>query len=219
MMNNYINPNLINNFFAGLNQSGINYVLIKNVGDELPNRLKQGKDVDIVVHPDSKQAFHNYIKKIARQRVHPRGKECGWHNMYGLAQFEFWRLNAADDFYIDVTYQLCCHSLMPNIWIPLDNVIQIDIWKNKIFDKEKEWWKLDDNLLFTYLIVRCVFDKQVFSELYIQEIEKISEHIEVEKVKEYLKLVFFKFTEQLMCLIKDKEYSVIIESYLKFKDY
>lgn len=219
MGNNYQDPEYINRFFDGMNKAGVVYVLIKNIGRELPNHLVKGKDIDIVVHTESKGVFHDYMKSIARNVIHPYGKEKGWHNIYGLGRFEFWRLKAADDIYIDVTEKLCCQSLMPKIWIPLDNHIQEAIWRNRIFDEKNNWWCMDDNVLYVYLIVRCVFDKKKFSSVYRKEIEALRHNIEQDIVLSYLKLVFFKFSSILLEMLDTKKYDQIIPMYMKFRDY
>ena len=215
----YINSQYIIHFFEGLNNSGVVYALIKNIGNELPDCLIPGKDIDIVVHPEYRSQFHKYMKKIARKVIHPYGKENGWRNIYGLEEFEFWRLHTAVDIYIDVTFSLCCKSVMPKIWVPLDNQIQKSVWENREFDIDHNWWHLDYNSLYLYLIVRCVFDKKTFSDLYQKDIEVLRNKIELDTVKYFFKLVFFKFSDQLINLLDDKLYDTIIPSYLSFKNY
>ena len=215
----YINSDCIKNFFDGLNNSGVIYMLIKNIGNELPDCLIHGKDIDIIVHPESMLLFHNYMKKVARKVIHPYGCENGWRNIYGLGRFEFWRLKTADDIYIDVTEKLCCQSLMPKIWVPLDNQIQEAIWRNRLFDEKNNWWRMDDNVLYVYLIIRCVFDKKKFSDAYRREIEVLRHIINQDVVIPYFQLVFFRFTTLLLAMLEEKEYNNIIPSYISFKDY
>ena len=215
----YINPFFIKNFFEGLNNEKINYVLIKNVGNELPDNLIIGKDIDILVHHESMHSFHKYISKHGRKMLHPYGKEAGWLNIYRLPEFEFWRLNTADDLFIDVSNMLSCHSLMPNIWIPLDNHIQTDLWQNKVFDEENKWWRIDDDILYVYLVSRCILDKRKFPEVYREEIKKQRSKIETEKVKAYFENVFFKFTDPLMIMLDKGDFDNIISAYIRYKNY
>lgn len=215
----YINPNYIKRFFDGLNSFGIEYVLIKNVGNELPFHLRVGKDIDIVVHNDSLRDFHRYMSNIGRKIIHPYGKETGWTNLYQLPEFEYWRLNTADNLFIDVSSMLCCHSLMPNIWLPLDRHIQEDMWSNKIFDNDNNWWKINNEILYVYLVVRCVFDKKQFPDVYKKEIETLRESVNIDKVKFYFEFVFFKYTRQLLSMLDNKDFDSIISAYLKYKEY
>lgn len=216
---NYINSDLIKSFFSDLNNSEIEYALIKNIGNELPDFLVPGKDIDIIVNAACMKDFHEFMKKRSRRYIHPRGPESGWHNMYGLKNFEFWRLNTSDDIFIDVTYQLCCHSLMPNIWLPLDNQIQVDVWKNKVYDTEHNWWTLDKNVEFAYLLARCIFDKQSFSNNYRDLINSLYKIIDIGIVKRYLNLIFFNYTDELLLQISNDDYDNIISRYLSCHNY
>lgn len=215
----YVNSMYIRNFFDELNSSKVDYVLIKNVNKELPDKLIAGKDIDLLVHANSKSTFQHFINKKGRKFIHPYGKESGWINIYGLPDFEYWRLNTADDLFIDVSYMLSCHSLMPKIWLPLDNHIQVDIWKNRVFDSNNNWWRIDDNILYVYLVTRCILDKGVFPDVYKTEIIKQSDYINEEIVVNYFKFIFFKFTMKLMDLLKNKKFDYIIHEYLRFKAY
>lgn len=219
MVANYINPILINDFFDGLNKANVSYVLIKNIDNELPEKLKAGKDIDILVEKSSMKTFRTYMRMKARKIIHPYGKEMGWRNIYGLEDFEFWRLKTYDDVFVDVSNKLCCHSLMPQIWIPLDNKIQEDIWKNKVFDKQNKWWRIDDNVLYIYLVVRCVFDKKIFPDIYKLEIEKKKNIVDMNIVRSYFKVIFFSFTDKLMEMLDHREYDLIVETYIKYKNY
>ena len=215
----YINSAHIIKFFNGLNDAGVKYVLIKNIGDELPCHLPNGKDIDIVVHEDSVTVFHQYMLNNGRKVIHPYGKEAGWNNIYRLPEFEFWRLNASDDIFVDVSNMLSCHSLTPHVWLPLDNHIQLDLWKNKVFDEENQWWIIDSNIQYVYLAVRCVLDKRCFPPAYCQEIKRKRSQIDIEKVKYYLRFVFFNFTDTLVDMLDNGDFSNVIDAYISYKDY
>lgn len=219
MIDEFIDNKIVLNYFELLNSNNIRYALIKNISNELPNNLKNGKDIDIVINLDDKKKFDSVMVKIGRKYIHPWGWENGWQNLYGLPKFEFWRLFCKDNVYIDVTYQLCCKSLMPNVWIPLDNYIQERIWSNRYFDKKNGWWILDNETQYVYCIVRCVFDKCVFSEAYINELECLSVVVDSDEVKKMLSLIFFGFTKQLLILIKNKKFHDIKNRYIEFNDY
>lgn len=76
----------------------------------------------------------------------------------------------------------------------------------------------DENILM-YLIVRAVFDKKAFKEQYIREIEKRISIVEKRSFKDKLNLIFFKFTDQLIYLLKNKEYQNILFKYTTFDEY
>jgi hypothetical protein len=115
--------------------------------------------------------------------------------------------------------RLSCKSLTPRVWIPLDKKIQQSVWDNKIFDKEQNSWRMDDKNLLVYLLARCIFDKRIFSDLYIKEIENHKNLLNDDYVLEALHLVFFNFTPTLMKLLKIDMYKKIINEYISFKEY
>lgn len=209
----------IKNFFENINRAGIKYVLIKNISNELPCKLIIGKDIDILVCSSDKDKFNFFMKSQGRKVNHPYNRYNGWTNLYGLPEFEFWRLYRGSDLLIDVTYKLCCKGLMPKTWIPLDNLIQENAWANRWWNEDLLCWQLDIDTSYVYYIVRCIFDKKEFLDRYIFEIEKISEKIDESKVDKMLNCVFNKFTPKLKEMLQEKKYEEINQAYLRFESY
>jgi len=217
----YIEPQYIKEFFNMLNRSEIRYVLIKNIADELPNALKNGKDIDILVHPEDHEAFSRLMQENQYIcLVPPYGIENGWRFAYSLEPSEFWkRADIADDLYIDVNFRLCCHSFSEKTWIPLDRIVNADVWEHRRFDEERQWWRMDDDTTLIYLIVRSVFDKQDFRIEYIKEIEKLAGQLREPGVVNKLSRIFFGFTPLLVELLSSKKYSEIMHEYVTFVNY
>lgn len=217
----FIPRQIIQNLFEQLNSSDIEYVLIKNISDELPEKLKDGKDIDILVHESNIKKFEKFMKTHNfKKRVHPYGRRKEWSFAYKLPEHQFWQFNDNNfTLYIDVSFKLCCRSLTPKVWIPLDNCINEDIWKNKIFDKKNKWWILNEENLLVYLICRSVFDKKEFRLDYITEIEKRKSLLKQKSVRLKISKVFFKYTDSLILQIEDSNYENIISNYLSFKNY
>lgn len=217
----YIESKYVDELFSVLNHSMIRYVLIKNIADELPYALKNGKDIDILVHPKDQEAFSRLMLENHYVRtVHPVGEGNGWRFAYSLEPSEFWkRVDISDELYIDVNFRLCCHSFSEKTWIPLDRIINVDVWEHRRFDVDRQWWRMDDDTTLIYLIVRSVFDKQIFRMEYIREIEKLAGRLQQQEVKEKLSLIFFNFTTRLIELLRCKKYSEILHEYVTFIDY
>jgi hypothetical protein len=217
----FIPRQYIDDFFNTLNEHSVNYALIKNIDNELPEKLPDGKDIDILVHPESKQQFENImLSNNYHTHTPPLGISNGWNFGYGLPEYQFWKKEDIPcDFYIDASFALCCKSLVPKTWIPLDTKINENVWGNKIFDRQNNFWKIDDRNLLIYLLVRCIFDKQYFSEAYIQEIEKLEKLLIDSYVHEAMEFVFFKFAPKLIDLLKDRKYVSVINEYISFKEY
>lgn len=108
---------------------------------------------------------------------------------------------------------------MGNCKIPLDKLIQNHIWQNKVWNEEYKWWIMDDITILLFLIIRGVFDKREFKAKYVYEIEKRIEYIDCDKFYDLAYTVFFKFTDKLIMLIKERKYENIIKQYLSFREY
>jgi hypothetical protein len=217
----YVDRNKISTFWNSINKSSVNCVLIKNIANELPENLPNGKDIDILVKESCQKEFQLIMKKMGYNKcIHPLGKLNGWRFLYKLPEYEFWKLKDKDsELYIDASFKLCCKGLMPKTWIPLDNLIQNRIWKDKVWDAENGWWILDTETRLVYLLVRCIFDKKIFSDKYIKEIEQTIEEADMQIVRELLNMIFFKYTDKLLYMVGKKQYSNIIQDYISFSEY
>lgn len=219
----YIKKEYICTFFQELNHDcpAVRYVLIKNINGELPKRLKDGKDIDLLVKEEDREMFAEFMRTHEfRKKKPPLGRKNGWNFAYQLPEYEFWQKQHIDcTFYVDVSFRLCCKSLTPKTWIPLDACINEDLWKRRIWDEKNQWWIMDDQTTLLYLIVRSIFDKKEFQEGYIKGIEQRLAYLEQEDTQSKLRKVFFQYTPRLTAQIKAKNYSGLIEDYLAFADY
>ena len=220
-MNKIIPEKEIRSFFALLNENKIQYLLIKNIGEELPKNLKDGKDIDILVHPDDRIKFAKLMSENGfLYRIHPFGVEQGWKFAYGLEKHQFWEKKYCDClFYIDVSFRLCVKSLTPKTWVPLDEKLNSSIWENQAWNEELKCPCLDEKTLFIYLFARSVFDKRNFSEKYIAEIEKRKNLLDEAEIQDLLSCIFYNFTDSLIQLAKDGRYGEIVQKFLTFKGY
>lgn len=217
----YIPKKLIRDFFDDINRFGIRYVLIKNIGHELPEKLENGKDIDILVHIDDKDIFARQMSQHGFHiHTHPLGIEHGWTFAYGLPEYQFWQKNDTEyELYIDATFKLCCKSFTPYVWIPLDKKINKAIWETRVWDEVNHWWIMDEHTEIVYLLIRCIFDKRSFSAAYIQEIESRKQLLYDEQAIEKMRLIFFQFTDALISLIQQGEYENILRKYITFANY
>lgn len=215
----YICKKTILEFFELLNKKGLRYVLIKNINDELPDMLVDGKDIDILVHPDDYTKYKIVMADNDFSMIfHPEGYKYGWLFLYGVKEFVKFK-SIKTGLEVDACFQICTKSINMNAWIPLDKAINASIWKNKVWDEKNHWWIMDDKNLVVYLITRCVFEKELFSSKYIYEIDKRKYLLEnIECIKK-LNLIFFSFTEELIKLIKNDDYEKICNTYIQFTKY
>jgi hypothetical protein len=214
----YNTADAIQAFFKLLNDSAIEYVLIKNIGGELPHKLKKDKDIDILVKNKEVARLKELVADSDfRQIVHPKSRKTGWNFAYGASECLMFKGCAG--LKVDIHSELCLKSLMGNIWIPMDKCVDDRVWGNKVWDEQNKWWIIDDKTQLVYLISRCVFDKREFSALYIAEIERRSHLLDDPDVQIMLEKVFFRFTDRLMEMLTSKQYASIVGKHLAFRDY
>ena len=121
----------IRGMFNLLNVNGINYILTKNIAEEFPDRLKLGKDIDLIVHIKDYEKFQLLLRHFGYKRiVHPYGSQVGWIFMYG-AHENLFMTNSQTNLIVDVYSELCTKSISMNAWLPLDKIVQKSIWKIK----------------------------------------------------------------------------------------
>ena len=103
--------------------------------------------------------------------------------------------------------------------IPLDIKIQEYIWTHKVWDNINNWYIMDDCAILLYLIVRSTFDKGYFRDKYIIEIEKRKYLLKDVNFKDLCKLVYYKFTDELIMLLINEKYDEVFPQLIKFKNY
>lgn len=205
-------------FFKMMNASGCRYLLLKNIGNKLPDNLQEASDIDILVHPEDKNLFYGLMKKnrFLRNPYAAVNRLNGYVFLYPMEEGDWF---IKDKLIIEVFYEVSVRALKTSSLLPLDRFLVNKIWENPRWDEKNSWYLPDTNIELVYLISRCVFDKKEFQQEYIKEIEKYKKFLYTEEVVEMLKLVFFKFTDTLIKMIDKGEYSQIVSAHLRFVDY
>jgi len=212
---NFFEEKHIVKFFSIINIEDIDYVLLRNINNELPQKLSTNKDIDIIVNENDIDLFHKtLIKNGWKQIEHP------YHRipfLYGMTPFKFYDKGGL---HIDVCCQLSCRSLNNGEWFPLDMKIQSELWERKIYTPEAPWkYRLSYEDEFLHLITRCIFDKKKFTEVYIDEMQYLYPKCDEPILFDKFNAVFFKFSAKLLELLKCGLFDEIILSHLQFKEY
>lgn len=216
----YVSHFLIEQMVDELNEN-VEYVFLYDVQVKKANYISNGETVNILVK-SGKERMHSVLEKIGFIKIAHSIFDCGHYAfLYGLERSELWQYKSSEsDVFLDISYGLSCDSIMPNVRLPLDKQIQEYMWNNRIYDDETKAWLLNNESMFVLLIVRSVFDYKFFSKEHIEKIELLENNgISGQKVKELLQVVFFKFTDKLLLLLKEKRYNEIIKNYIKFMEY
>jgi len=213
----YVNPKLIINIFNNLNAARLRYIVIRNIDSELPDSLRIGKDIDLLVSYNERSKFINFlIEKGFRKIRHPH---CCDVFLYGVNKFD--KFINKDNVLFDLNYQLACRSLNAGEWIPLDKKIQYSAWENKKLNKSNKfmYYSLGMEDEFVALVTRSIFDKKEFQEGYIKRIDELINVIDVNDVIAKFQLVFFNFTSVLLSMLKKRQYVIILDRYISFSEY
>jgi len=205
--------------FEKLNSHQIEYILLRNIDNELPNQLRQGKDIDLLVKKNSNnKKLYKLLKDEGYKEIrHPHKNDI---YLYSSDKFIF-QFNKKNKIRLDLQTQILCRSLNLGEWLPLHQEIQDSAWANKkkYTEGQLSYWGLSYDDEFICLIVRSVFDKRMFLNGYIKKIIDLYPLINLENVTFKLELVFFKYTSLLLNKIKNHEFDSILIDYIKFKEY
>lgn len=205
----------INSFFDDLENYNIDFVVLRDLNNALPNNLSEEKDVDIMIKNTDINKFHSLVKKRKLKRIkHPWDFGRNFVFLYNMNEFEMYKIDRIN---IDICFELPVRSLNNREWMPLDDYIYQSIWKTK--KKHDSYYILGDTELLVHLISRSLLDKNEFSKIYIAKIESLFTNVDKDELNRMLSLVFFKFTNKLIELLSKKKYSVIYKEYLTFSEY
>jgi len=214
-----IEENQIIEVFKQLNSSNLDYLLLRNIDQELPGKLKKGKDIDLLVRKSDFNQWLSFFNTLDFKVIqHPLRNDVF---LYETDPFIFLLQNKSG-IIVDFNFQLCVRSLDKGQWIPLDEKMQDSAWANKRFEKASDdfgYWTLSHNDEFITLVSRSIFDKKEFQKGYINRINELFPKINIEDVKQKMNLVFFKYTPFLLEQVASQEYDTILSNYLSFKDY
>jgi hypothetical protein len=215
---------VILDFFYKLNNEKIQYVLLHNIGDELPYNFKFGKDIDILVRDIDRNRFkkllkQNYWKRIKHSHDYIDEKNIDhFIFLYNMFPFEMYK-NKISKMIIDVCYQLNCKSINNGEWMPLDQKINDSVWSTRKFNNKFHWYELNVEDQLIHLIIRSIFYKKNFSNEYIEEINGLLKNVNIIKLEHKLDLIFFRFSSNLLNMIKEKNFHEIIDNYHRFSNY
>lgn len=208
---NYIDENLVNDVCACLRKN-VDFRILYDLG-EIPEKLKVGKDLDILVRGDELDLCASELKKLKfRQVIHPNSADVF---IYGAKRRLMYK---REGMYVDVHRQLVVRSLDAGQWMPIDMELQKAAWSleptksgNSVF--------LPPVIEFSYLVARCIFDKRGFGFAQRERLTALNNNLKKQTRNEYLSKIFFAFTPVLIEMIEMNSWDEIVSAHSQFGNY
>jgi len=166
--------------------------------------------ITLIVDMPKKQRFSKVCGGL-KKRVHPYCVELGYVYLYKLTPFELYEKKGV---LYQIYRQLPCCSLTPKTWIPLDRMIQAEVWDTA--DERDGIMYMAAHLRYIYRLCRAVFLRRAFNEADVEELTALEKVLDDERTTELMNKVFFDFTPVMTEMLKKHEYGEIISRYLSF---
>lgn len=175
----------------------------------------QDKMVTMMLHHDDRTKLNEILKsRKFKPCIHPMGKKSGYRFLYRMDEFLLYKY---DGVYLEVFFQLPCASLTPKTWMPLDMSIQTRLWEQKSRQDNMLW--VDELNQYIFHLCWVIFVNNGFSPY---EKGFLIAHKDVLDDLEFTRLaslVFFKFTPDLVRLLREDRFDDILPLYYQFSNY
>ena len=119
---NFIQASELKKIFKLLNEAEVNYILMRNLGNEIPSNLIIGKDIDILINRSEKNKIIKFLNSNEYKIINHPLKNATF--LYGVDKFEFLFNKNNKILFEDLNFQISVKSLDFGQIIPLDQSIQ-----------------------------------------------------------------------------------------------
>lgn len=204
-------------FLRALDARNLQYAVVRDLNNVLPDRYMGEADVDIIINPrDWQQAKDVLLSMKWFEVLHPFDNLRDFTFLYGMRRFKFFiRGNAK----LDICFQLACRSTNAGEWVPLDQTIQESVWSNRKWDESRCCYVLSPLDECVHLLARAFFDKQKVTQEYLTRIEHLFNKIDAELLEDRLKLVFFKAAGTVMACLRNRELDQLVDRVRSYDNY
>jgi hypothetical protein len=200
----------------------------KDIGDELVHLLNEEAIEYRIIKPGPgdgrltlliKNKFYdkfNHIMKSNKYRklYHPYGKLYQYRFLYQMNEFQLFYKQKQ---FMEIFFELPCMSLSPYTWIPLDILIQNSIWTERF--KIDDALCLDEMNHYIFTLTWVIFMKKTFDETDIIYFNEKKHLLDMELLIQKLNAIFFKYTPQLISMLKEEKYPAIRQHYIAYSNY
>ncbi len=213
----YLSQECISELISMLNNSCVEWLLLRNTEDALPDGLPGGKDVDVLLRFQDRDKMQQCLNEYGCRRIrHPLRDDV---RLYGVHPFEMYQTSGG--VLLDINFEIVVRSLDRGQWIPLDQFIQASAWENRVALQLAGLSvpMLGDEDLFVTTVARCIFDKKEFSVWHSKKLTALLSGCDEGDILCRLRLIFFKYSDRLLEQIKAGRFEAIVNDYLSFSEY
>lgn len=169
--------------------------------------------VRILISNTKKNEFSSMAHKNGWKKIKDKSKDI---YLYGMDHFMYYAYN---DVKIEVCCQLACRSTLNKGWVPLDRMINIGALDRVVCSKEDKVSVLSAEDFLCYILGKCVYTDEKFSNYDIDRIEKCLNNAEDKLLRTKLQGVFFNFTDELIEMLNEKKYDDLIDALWCYANY
>ena len=205
---------LISEIFTRLRDEHVKFLVLRNFED-IPENCTIQNDIDLLAHADSMPLFntifhqHGFIKEV--------DKDIYFYNTKPHTHFYLYR----KDIHFDIVNGLYYRSLNnARQWVPIHEKLQKQIFANKIYDENTIYFYIPSLLdQFLHLVCHCIFDNRQVEKEYKYKLEELITQLNIDKLRESVQLIFFKFSNDLIKTIQYGETELLYHRYITFTGY
>lgn len=185
----------IYHMFELLSHLNIEWILLRNTNNELPNRLRILKDIDILVKPNDAPKLRTYFQASNYKIIeHPDLKFCS------IADESF-KLDyySGDLFNLDVCDVLYYCNLQRTKFYPINNTISMCPWESYSTTKfeDYELRVMDTKTFLVANILRCILWKRHISSYYLKVIKSCLSEVSLNDFISLFYPFFENYSEQI----------------------
>lgn len=194
-------------------REGTKKIIARLVEKDIPYVLldEEKEVVRILISANEKEAFIKQAKQWGFKREKDTSKDL---YLYGMDHFLYYQAEGEN---LVVCFQLACRSTLNGEWVPLDRKINNFALNRAV--KQKDSMVLGEEDALCYLLAKCVYTKGQFQPYDIERIEDNLKKAEEEALKDKLEGVFFRFTSEMISMLRAKDYENIIEALWCYAEY
>lgn len=205
---------IVTDIFRQFRNNSVEFAVLRNF-HLIPRQCSIENDIDVLIRSKTMALASDIFGDYGFEREEDRGIY-----LYNSKPHQHFYLYEKD-IHFDVTNGLYYRSLNNvNQWVPVHEILQNSIFENKVCNENVPYLCMPSNFdQFLHLICHVIFDKRIVRKEYKLKIEYLFNTFNIEEKIQYIRLIFFKFSNELISIVRNKETELLYERYISFKGY